>query len=584
MMMKDETQDEKIDLERDGLDEKDIDRRPGTAGSASSRSGSSHTHQSHAESIHDEDEDAIEPVTLGESLGHIDTRRSAKRAQSRASSTRSRALSIVPRSKRRGLFGSLTVVPEISYPPDYKNSTKWGLTFIVALATAAAPLGSTIVYPALPVLAREFDASETITNLSVALYMISMAIFPLWWSSFSEEFGRRSIYLISFALFVVFSILSAISTNITMLIVFRMLAGGASASAHATGAGSIADLFEVFERGRAMGVFYLGPLLGPLLAPVIGGVLTQEIGWQATMWFLAIYGLVVFLLILFFLPETLRRRRPEEVLPTSSQTQGTQGLERMRTIDSARVKTKRLAKSARRFLVDPLGVVLFLRFPAVFITVLIAAVAFGSLYIVNIAVQQKFSRDPYNYGQLVIGLLYIPSGMGYVFGSLFGGRWIDRIMAREARKANRYDDRGKLIYLPEDRMRENAWIVVTTYPLALLMFGWTLRYGLHTAVPCIALFFFGISSMLIFSAATTMLTEFFNKKSSVGPAINNLFRNSLACIGAIVAAPWIHAIDVGWVFTIVCVMCMVISYLGIWLLRKNATKWRSSMDEALNKM
>ncbi|EWZ37285.1 major facilitator superfamily domain-containing protein [Fusarium oxysporum f. sp. albedinis] len=553
-----EIDDEKIDIERE-----EDGQRPGTAASSSIKSE------------HDV-QDTIEPVVLGEPLGHIDTRRSTKRAQSRASSARSRALSVVPRSKRRGLFAKLTLVPEIAYPPDYKNSTKWFLTGIIALATAAAPLGSTIVYPALPVLVKEFNTSETVTNLSVALYMISMAIFPLWWSSFSEEFGRRSIYLISFALFLIFSVLSAISKNITMLIVFRMCAGGASASAHSTGAGSIADLFEVFERGKAMSLFYLGPLLGPLIAPIVGGALTQEIGWQATMWFLAIYGLVVLLMILFFLPETLQRK-PEATLPTAE----TQGLSRMRTMDSAKVKTKNFAKSARHFLIDPLGVLLYLRFPPVLITVLLAAIAFGSLYVVNIAIQQKFSRDPYNFGQLSIGLMYIPSGLGYICGSLFGGRWIDKIMAREARKAGRYDEDGKLIYLPEDRMRENAWVMTTIYPLALLMFGWVLRYGLHPVVPCLALFFFGISSMLVFSVATTMLTELIRKRSSSGVAINNFVRNTLSCIGAIVAAPWINAINVGWVFTILCICCLIISYVSIILLRKNATKWRKTMDEAL---
>lgn len=134
----DEKAEQRSSLERGEVDEKHGSRRP-----ASTVSTSSHT-QSRADSI--QQQDAIEPVTLGEPLGHIDTRKSAKRSCSRASSARSRPLSIVPRSKRRGLFGSLTLVPEIAYPPDYKNSTKWGLTFIIALATAAAPLGSTVVY------------------------------------------------------------------------------------------------------------------------------------------------------------------------------------------------------------------------------------------------------------------------------------------------------------------------------------------------------------------------------------------------------------------------------------------------------
>lgn len=99
-------------------------------------------------------------------------------------------------------------------------------------------------------------------NLSVAMYMLSMSLFPLWWSSFSETLGRRTIYLVSFVLFVVFSILSALSNSIAMLIVMRILGGGAAASVQAVGAGTIADIWESKERGRAMGIFYLGPLMG----------------------------------------------------------------------------------------------------------------------------------------------------------------------------------------------------------------------------------------------------------------------------------------------------------------------------------
>ncbi|CAM1500731.1 Fc.00g098930.m01.CDS01 [Cosmosporella sp. VM-42] len=563
-----------VDLEKDEIQRRETHgddiqiERPTTADSEVTKS-----EHHDGESLHG----TIEPVvTIGETLGTIDTQ-SVRRAQSRASSNRSRPLSIVPRSKRRGILGSLTLVPEVENPYDYKNSTKWSLTFIIALATAAAPLGSTIFYPALPVLSRELNASETVVNLSVALYMLSLSIFPLWWSAFSEQFGRRSIYLISFTLFVIFSVASAVSTSIGMLVAFRILGGGASASVQATGAGSIADLFDVFERGRAMSLFYLGPLLGPLIAPIIGGVLTQALGWQASMWFLAIYGLLVLLMITFFLPETLRRKTE---VPASQP----EDLQRMTTSQSAKVKTKRFAKRLKHYLIDPLGVLLFLRFPPVLITVMLAAITFGSLFVANIAIQQKYSQPPYNYGQLIVGLLYVPPGLGYFMASMFGGPWIDRIMAREARKANRYDENGKLIYLPEDRLRENAWLAITVYPLSLLMFGWTLRYGVHFMVPSIALFFFGVGSMLVFSAATTMLTEFIKKKSSSGVAVNNFVRNILSCVGAVVAAPWINAINVGWVMTILCIFCLTVGYTGIWTLRKNATRWRISMNEALKNM
>ena len=98
-----------------------------------------------------------------------------------------------------------------------------------------------------------------------------MSIFPVWWSSFSETSGRRAVYIASFGLFCIWNVLAAVSNSIAMFIVMRILSGGSSAAVQAVGAGTIADIWEVKERGRAMGIFYLGPLCGPLLSPIIGG-------------------------------------------------------------------------------------------------------------------------------------------------------------------------------------------------------------------------------------------------------------------------------------------------------------------------
>lgn len=66
---------------------------------------------------------------------------------SRASSIFSRGgAAIIPRNQRRGLFGRVTVIPEIERPYDYTPKTKWAITAIVALAAAAAPMGSGIFY------------------------------------------------------------------------------------------------------------------------------------------------------------------------------------------------------------------------------------------------------------------------------------------------------------------------------------------------------------------------------------------------------------------------------------------------------
>lgn len=68
------------------------------------------------------------------------------------------------------------------------------------------PSSLTRVYLAsLEEISAELQVTATVVNLSVAVYLIAMSVFPLWWSSFSETLGRRSIYLASFALNVAFS-------------------------------------------------------------------------------------------------------------------------------------------------------------------------------------------------------------------------------------------------------------------------------------------------------------------------------------------------------------------------------------------
>ncbi|KLU93184.1 quinidine resistance, partial [Magnaporthiopsis poae ATCC 64411] len=370
----------------------------------------------------------------------------AAAALSRTASTRSRAVTIVPKSRRRGLLARLAfLIPEVERPYEYSHMNKWAITIIVALAASCSPLGSSIFYPALGKMAIELRTTETITNLTVAVYMLSMAIFPLWWSSFSETFGRRTIYVLSFALFVLASILSAVSVNVGMLIAMRVLAGGASAAVQAVGAGTIADIWEPKDRGRAMGIFFLGPLLGPLLAPIFGGALSQRWGWQSTMWFLAIYGGLVWIMIVFCLPETLAKKKPAAEPEATAST----SLQRMSTRQSVSQHTRATARFIKRAFVDPLSVLLYLRFAPVAITVIYSSVAFGALFILNISLQSTFGKPPYGYPELILGLLYLPASAGYIAGSLVGGPWIDRIMAREARRAGRYDADGNPVLLPE---------------------------------------------------------------------------------------------------------------------------------------
>lgn len=83
------------------------------------------------------------------------------------------------------------------------------------------------------------------------------------------------------------------------------------------------------------------------------------------------------------------------------------------------------------------------------------------------------------------------------------------------------------------------------------------------------------------AAATTMLTEFMPKKASNGVALNNFVRNIFAFLGTFLAEPLINAIGNGWLFTILSAIAFFSCPL-IFVMKRNATKWRKTMDREMD--
>jgi uncharacterized membrane protein YciS (DUF1049 family) len=197
---------------------------------------------------------------------------------------------------------------------------------------------------------------------------------------------------------------------------------------------------------------------------------------------------VTWILVFFALPETLKSKKTVETVANTEIGSATQAptrptLSRTSTRKVVQRRSSQYAKIARMLFVDPMKVIKYLKYPPVILSIYYASVTFGSLYVLNISITYTFERDPYNYTTLVVGLLYIPNSLGYILSSLMGGRWMDYIMKREAKKARRVSQDGRLIYLPEDRMRENAWVGAVTYPAALIWYGWTAEKGVIWIVP-----------------------------------------------------------------------------------------------------
>lgn len=119
--------------------------------------------------------------------------------------------------------------------------------------------------PGAALLAKEFHiTSSTIVSLTVSIYLAGFAVGPMFIAPLSELYGRLVIYHTCSVVCVGFIIGCALSKTTGMFLAFRFLAGCAASGPAAVGGGTVADVVPPAQRGRAMSLFFVGPLLGPV--------------------------------------------------------------------------------------------------------------------------------------------------------------------------------------------------------------------------------------------------------------------------------------------------------------------------------
>jgi MFS family permease len=126
-------------------------------------------------------------------------------------------------------------------------------------------LAAVMFAPGAQKLAKEFGITKSIiASLTVSIYLLGFVIGPLFVSPLSEVYGRLPVYHIGNVIYLVFTIGCALSKNTAQFLVFRFISGCAASIPNTIGGGTVADIYPANERGKALALFALGPLLGPV--------------------------------------------------------------------------------------------------------------------------------------------------------------------------------------------------------------------------------------------------------------------------------------------------------------------------------
>jgi len=156
-------------------------------------------------------------------------------------------------------------------PDDPANPRNWSKAYkminvaLVSLSVLYVNIATTMFAPGANLMQREFGfKNDTVEVLTITIASLGFAVGQLFVPPLSEVFGRIPIYRTSAIFYLGFTAGCSRSTHVAEFLVFRVLTGLSAASYMSTGGGTVADLLPREQRGGAMAMFAMGPLLGPV--------------------------------------------------------------------------------------------------------------------------------------------------------------------------------------------------------------------------------------------------------------------------------------------------------------------------------
>jgi len=350
---------------------------------------------------------------------------------------------------------------------------------------------------------------------------------PMILAPLSEFYGRRPIYLVSFACFSLLLLPCALAPNIAVLLVFRFFSGMAGSAFLSVAGGTVGDMFSGRELSAPMMIYTASPVcltpiravspltnlaqfVGPELGPLIGGFINQNVQWRWTFWVMLIWSTLEFLCIYLFVPETynpvLLRRRAVQL--------------RASTGDPHYAPIEKLSRSIPRTIawscLRPFQLLFFE--PMLLLLCIFTAILLGVLYLFFQAFPLVFGNI-HNFDLQTTGLTFLGLFVGMISGILSDPFW--------ARIHTRLIQRNNGISEPEFRLASGV-LGGLLVPIGLFWFSWTTYKTIHWIVPIIASVLFGAGTLLVFSAVFTFLVDAYPLYAASALAANSFVRSSFA--------------------------------------------------------
>ncbi|KAK3682264.1 general substrate transporter [Podospora appendiculata] len=416
-------------------------------------------------------------------------------------------------------------------PKNWPMQKRWLNVAVLSLLTFVTPLGSSMFAPGIQDIMIEFHESSTIVaTFLLSIYILGFAFGPLVIAPMSEIYGRSILYNMGNVFFLIFTICTALSNGIGMLMAFRFLMGVAGSVPITIGSGSISDMMPIEMRGRAMAVWALGPLLGPCIGPVAGGFLIQATNWRWVYWLIAILSAIITVSTYFTLHETyapvLLERKTQRLIKET----GNQDL-RSQFYDPATH-----AEKFKVAIVRPMS--LLFTEPMISLMSIYVAITYGILYLLFTTFSFVFTKY-YHFNKGTSGLTFLPAGLGMMVGIAVFGSLSDKIV--KARTSAGHEHKPEVRLLPSFTISAGL-----TIPIGLFGYGWTTYYQVHWIVPMLFVLIFSAGLMGVMMCIQNYLLDAYPRYAASVTAALTVLRSLAGALIPLGGLQMYDALGLGW--------------------------------------
>ncbi|BCS29603.1 MFS transporter [Aspergillus puulaauensis] len=192
-------------------------------------------------------------------------------------------------------------------PFNWSLPKRWAITLLCSMGGMVTLMSASMLAPALGDIAADLNISHSEANMVVSIFVLAFAFGPMALAPLAEVFGRRWVWILSSAWYVLWNTVCGFSRTKGLLLAGRILSGLGGSVVFATGTPVLADCWRAEQRGQSFAIGTFVPLLGPAVGPILGGVITERIGWRWLFWVLSIFDAALIIYGYFFFPETYRR-------------------------------------------------------------------------------------------------------------------------------------------------------------------------------------------------------------------------------------------------------------------------------------